>query len=241
MIQAEPLTRFVVAGCSRSGTTYMAELMSALGFQCGHERVFNIWSITGLGDLIDPMTAFFDLGEKQGDASFLSIPYIDQLPKGTIVLHQVRNPLEVIQSHMGIRFFADPYLPSMYLANEHPRILGFLQTHCQEIWETNTEIGRCMRYWYYWNRLAERAKHNPSLIYLRYRIEDINISTLRGIIRNIGGETPETKCRQALASISKLTNARPRDTSWTFDRLPSGEDKERIIELSTAFGYSVDI
>src|SRR5262245_57962235 len=124
MTKAEPI-RFIVAGCPRSGTTYMAKLMTALGYPCGHERIFNIWRILGLdvrpeigGDFRDPMTAFFQLDAKKGDASFLAIPYMDQLPEGTVVFHQVRNPLEVIRSLMGMRFFSDSYIPSPYLANE---------------------------------------------------------------------------------------------------------------------------
>src|SRR5688572_3312018 len=169
-----PLTRFVVAGCSRSGTTYMAKLMSALGFPCGHERIFNIWRICRIGDFSEPMVAFFEPDSKQGDASFLSIPYLGELPDKTVVLHQIRNPLEVIRSHMGIRFFADPYQPSMYLAKEHLQILNFLRTHRPEILEAETEVGRCMRYWYHWNKMAELAEHFPSLRYIRYRVEDVD-------------------------------------------------------------------
>ncbi len=237
MIQTEPLTRFVVAGCSRSGTTYMAKLMSALGYPCGHERIFNIWRVYGIGDLSDPMTAFFEADAKQGDASFLSIPYLDQLPDGTVVLHQIRNPLEVIRSHMGMRFFANPYIPSIYLANEHPQILDFLRTHRPEILEADTEIGRCMRYWYHWNRFAERAETNPALIYLRYRVEEIDLASLQKVLQKITDNVSEIRCGEVLDMISKSTNTRPRDTSWTWDNIPSGEDKDRIIELSRVYGY----
>ena len=237
MMSPESSTRFVVAGCSRSGTTYTAKLMSALGYPCGHERIFNIWRIYGLGELSDPMTAFYGSDAKQGDASFLSIPYLDQLPEGTVVLHQIRNPLEVIRSHMGIRFFADPYEQSIYLANEHPQIIDFLRDHSPEIFEADTEVGRCMRYWYYWNRFAERAKANPALIYLRYRVEDIDTGILRQVLEKITRNFSEEKCREALDLVSKTTNTRPRDTVWTWDKLPSGKDKEQIVELSRSYGY----
>jgi len=237
MIQTTQLTRFVVAGCSRSGTTYMAKLLSALGFLCGHERIFNIWRIAGIGNLSEPMTFFFEKDAKQGDASFLSIPYLDQLPQGTIVLHQIRNPLEVIRSHMGIRFFSDPYVPSIYLANEHPEILAFFRTHCPEILESDTEIGRCMRYWYHWNRLAERAESNPGLNYLRYRVEEMDTRMLSQILSLISEPVNGLDLDHVLNAISKSTNTRPRDNSWSWDNLPSGEDKDRVLELSRAYGY----
>jgi hypothetical protein len=183
------------------------------------------------------MTAFRDPDAKQGDASFLSIPYLDRLPAGTVVLHQIRNPLKVIQSHMGIRFFSDPYVPSMNLAEEHPQILSFIRIHCPKILEADNEIGRCMRYWYLWNRLAERAQHNPALIYLRYRVEDIDIALLEKIIQQIAPGFVTYKHPEALQSISKRTNTRTRDDSWTLDRLPSGEDKNEVIEAARSYGY----
>lgn len=233
-------TRFVVAGCSRSGTTYMAKLLSELGLPCGHERIFNIWRVYGIGDLTDPMTAFFETESKQGDASFLSIPYLDQLPEGTVVLHQVRNPLEVIRSHMGIRFFADPYVPSMYLANEHPQIMDFFRTHAPQIVHANTEIERCMRYWYYWNRMAERTEDSSGFTYMRYRIEDVDLALMKRIVATITNDSKESELSNALDMIAKNTNTRPRDTSWTWHNLPSGEDKDRVAELARSYGYDTE-
>ena len=186
------------------------------------------------------MTAFFEPDAKQGDASFLSIPYLNQLPKGTVVLHQTRNPLEVIRSHMGIRFFADPYVASMYLAKEHRQILDFLRRHGPEIFDTDSEIRRCMRYWYYWNRFAERAINYPDVTYLRYRVEDMDLAKLRTILQSIAPNVHEQACRDVLDSISKNTNTRPRDTDWTWDKLPAGEDKDQIMDLARSYGY-VDI
>jgi hypothetical protein len=237
MNQSDRITRFVVAGCSRSGTTYMAKLMSALGYPCGHERIFNIWRIFRIEGFSDPMTAFFEQDAKQGDASFLSIPYLDQLPAGTLILHQIRNPLDVIRSHMGMRFFADPYVPNIYLAKEHPQILEFLRSHRPVILEAGSEILRCMRYWYHWNRFAERARENSSVMYIRYRVEEIDMGLLRTVLERMDPGYNEERCRQALNSINKNTNTRRRDTTWTWDNLPSGEDKDQILELSRSYGY----
>lgn len=237
MADFHPQKRFVVAGCSRSGTTYMAKLLSALGFPCGHERIFNIWRIAGIDGFSDPMTYFFDGDASQGDASFLSVPYLDQLPQGTVVLHQVRNPLDVIRSHMGIRFFAEPFVPSIYLAKEHPHIMHFFRIHCAQIMEAETEIGRCMRYWFYWNRLVERAGDNPSLVFFHYRVEDIDISLLQQIVKMISESVDGSMLNPALDLISKNTNTRPRDASWTWNNLPAGRDKEQIMELSKSYGY----
>jgi hypothetical protein len=103
--------------------------------------------------------------------------------------------------------------------------------------EAHDEIGRCMRYWYLWNRFAERARHNPALIYIRYRVEDIDIPLLKKIIQEIAPGFVTDKHSEALQSISKRTNTRTRDDSWTLDRLPSGEDKGEVIEAARSYGY----
>jgi len=217
----------------------MANLLSKLGLPCGHERIFNIWRICHIENFEDPMIAFHNPDTKQGDASFLSIPYLDQLPAGTVVLHQIRNPLKVIQSHMGIRFFADPYVPSMNLAEEHPQILSFIGAHCAKIIAGETEIQRCMRYWYLWNRLAERARDKPGLIYMRYRIEELDIPLLENILKRISPDFRANNYDDALQSISKKTNTRARDEYWTLDNLPPGDDKNQVLEAARSYGYGM--
>jgi hypothetical protein len=231
--------RFVIAGCSRSGTTYMAKLLSAIGCDCGHERIFNICRIEGEWGFSEPMSAFYEPKAKQGDASFLSIPYIDRLPEATVVLHQVRNPLAVIRSHMGMRFFADPYQPSIYLADQHPQILDFLRLHCPEIFEADTEIERCMRYWLHWNRLAERASEVAGLQYLRYRVEDLDYPLLQRILHMIGCDVTADRCDQALESVSRLTNTRHLDNPWTGEKLLKGFEINEIQELANRYGYTL--
>lgn len=184
------------------------------------------------------MTAFSELESAQGDASFLSIPYLDQLPKGTVILHQVRDPLKVIRSHMGMRFFADLYVPSKYLAEEHLDFLDFLQNHAPEIFEAETEVCRCMRYWYYWNRLAARVEGSTDYTYLRYCVEDLNLAKLQDILRQLAFDADEKRCRAALEEVSTNTNTRPRDSSWTWENLPAGADKDRTLALAVAYGYS---
>jgi hypothetical protein len=85
---------FVVTGCARSGTTYLAELFTALGLPCGHEAVFA------------PATSHFaGFGSRRGDSSWLAVPFLDELPPNTVVIHVVREPSAVIRSLVATKFF----------------------------------------------------------------------------------------------------------------------------------------
>src|SRR5690242_2679693 len=89
------LQPFVVTGCARSGTTYMSALLSGLGLRIGHEVVFG------------PRTRSFDGWQGQhGDSSWLAAPFLGDLGDAP-VFHQVRHPLKVVRSLVGVRFFAD--------------------------------------------------------------------------------------------------------------------------------------
>src|SRR5829696_4436432 len=115
--------KFVVVGCSRSGTGYIAKLLWKVGVPCGHEKYFDIWRVL---DRPSPSTFLEGFRQLQGEASFLAVPFVGELPAGTVVLHQLRNPVAVTRSHMGIRFFANTFVPSEFLAENHPDIARFV-------------------------------------------------------------------------------------------------------------------
>ena len=226
---------FVVTGCSRSGTSYMAKILSALAISCGHEQLFNIYRVSALRY---PAGHFPEFASRQGDSSFLAAPFLDKLPSGSVVFHQVRHPLAVIRSHMGIRFFAEPYEPSIYLADCHLDFLKFLERHCPGIFKLETEVSRTMRYWVLWNTLVERAEENPSLKYLRYQVETLNTRLLKQIVNALGHDMSDEHINNALSTVAKTTNTRLRDHAITWRSLPDGEEKDQIINLALRYGYT---
>ena len=226
--------RFLVTGCSRSGTTYAARVFSALGIPCGHEAVFNIFRVRA-GDPAPEL----DHPKWEGDASFLAVPFLETLPAGTVVLHQTRHPLEVIRSHMGIRFFADPVEPSPYLADNHVDFLGVIEQCCPEIFRERDECARCVQYWVQWNRLVERAARISGLDYIRYRLEDLDSGLLRRLMARIGMEVPNERVEAALAAVPRDANHRPRDESITLSRIPEGPVRDAIRRAARDYGYAL--
>jgi hypothetical protein len=227
-------SKFIITGCSRSGTTYMSVLLSELGLACGHERVFNIFPMIELTPPFDFVRMF---AEKDGDSSFLAVPHAKELPPGSVVLHQVRHPVHVIRSHMGIRYFAPDYQPSMYLADNHPDFLDFIRRHCPEIFAYDDELRRTMCYWVSWNKMAQEASKIPNIRYLRYRVEALDLPLLVRILNLLSVDVPKERVAQAITDISQSTNARLRDDAISWEALPEGRLKDNIAQLAAAYGY----
>jgi hypothetical protein len=231
--------RFVVVGCSRSGTQYAAELLKALGIRCGHEQVFDIWRFVGKeapSDFFEPPYAHYE-----GDSSFLAVPFVTSLPAGTVVLHQLREPAAVARSHMGIRFFSDPLVPSIYLADNHHDYLAFIRTYCPAIFEEDDELARCMRFWTLWNRLAASAEGMADRGYMRYRVEEMDRGLLRRIVSLIGRERTDEELDAALAKVPRRTNHRQRDDSVGWETLPASAARDEMVEQALTFGYEVPV
>lgn len=82
--------RFVITGCSRSGTRYMSVLLTDIGCECHHDNTF-----------LHPLSFNFKWKmPPYGGASWYIAPKLSKLPKDTIIFHQIRNPLKFIRSRM---------------------------------------------------------------------------------------------------------------------------------------------
>lgn len=202
--------RFLVTGCARSGTRFIFRLLNDLGFPCGHEWVFNPHKRLG----------FF-----WGEVSWLGVPYIKQLEDEVVLVHQVRHPLSVARSVLGIRMFTDRVA--------HGPFIDFLRHHSSVYDETNL-LSRFMRYWVEWNTRIELAA--PGREYLRYRIEDLQPESL---VRFLGGEVERGKISAIFRKADRMENHRERDVSITMDSFPEGPLKTEFLALAESYGYDI--
>ena len=251
---------FVVTGCARSGTGYTARLLTDLGVPCDHEALFT------------PYTERFDgFSGTRGDSSWLAVPFIDQLPAGTVVLHQVRHPKAVVSSLLGIRFFADDRTPvardwrsRWQVARAHglreiaarfataegrsrarrrrSDFVAFVRRHCPEVFAEADEAARAARYWVAWNLAAARAADRPDLVYLRYRVEDLDAGQTMDLLSAVGAPCARASIDAALARLPRHANTRP---SVGFPRRSASPlvdlaDAEDVAILAETYGYCIE-
>lgn len=133
---------FLITGNAHSGTGWASELFTRLGFPCGHEQWFNTDSHELLGS----------------DSSWLAVPFLDELPVGTPIIHLVRHPVKVLKSYLRTDEQEDPYQTS-----PHYR---FMCTHRPYICNSGSLPERAVRRVCTWD---EPLFH---MNVLRVRIED---------------------------------------------------------------------
>ena len=183
--------KLIVLACPRSGTGYMTAVLNKLGVRVGHERLF-----------------------ADGTVDWRQTPR--RLTRFELILHQVRNPLRVIESlttvagGRGMRYLWQclcKRLPGGCIA-------------------TGDWIADGAKIWYEWNRIAEpRAA-------CTYRVEDM--STLLTVVlpRILGRElSADEVCR--MKAVPTNTNARPhegRHCRWA--DMPAD-----VIDMARRYGY----
>ncbi len=216
---------FVVTGCGRSGTGYASRIWTQLGLTCGHEALFNAAALRN-----EEMPDLDEAENYCADSSWVATGILQRALVAfdrIKILHQVRNPVHVIRSLMGTRFFerTGPY-------TEYARL--HLRDHIRD---HDEPLVCCMKYWAEWNRLAESlVRHHPVHT---YRVEALTASLLRKYaVWATSADISEGECEEVLETTSKLTNSRKRDESITWESLPEGIDKISIHALAMFYGYT---
>ncbi|MEY2423469.1 MAG: hypothetical protein QOI95_3536 [Acidimicrobiaceae bacterium] len=222
--------------------------MTAVGLRCGHEQVFG------------PRTRQVpDLADLDGEASWLAAPFVAQLPRGTAVLHQVRDPFATVSSWFGLRFLADggPYSfrrPSgpprllwhevttrmarrrgecVYVARDYER---FVARHLPWAVRVPSTLDRCMRYWTGWNEMVERGATDGGLPYLRYQLDDIE-ARWPEILDLVGIAPTELPDMGELGSSAGPPNARPHHDALTPEMFEASPEFPRLQELAIRYGF----
>lgn len=222
---------YVVASTPRSGTGYAAELLSAMGMRCGHEGAFS------------PGTCHYSRSNAGiwGDASWLVAPRLSGLPKTTLVLHQLRDPVKSLDSMMTRRQLRGKWKPGQ----DSPRgeYTNFLIKHVANWDSDESSQERLVRFWVAWHTLIEGAASNAGLRYFRYRVEDINEDLLRSIADQIGATVGPEQFEKALrvsTAVNHHCGKAKQINPWAGEYLKSNKSAmtERLLSLSEGYGYA---
>ena len=136
-LNAKEPCKLLVTGCGRSGTNYTADILRLSGYDIKHEK-------PGLDGVVSwPMAV--DSYSPWGPSSNDQFEHI---------FHQVRHPLNVINSWV------------VNISDLNRDEWKFIRNHVPEIKETDSVIESAVKYWIYWNLIAETKAE------WRYKIEE---------------------------------------------------------------------
>ena len=224
--------RYVVASLPRSGTKYISKVLTELGLNCSHEKSFT--TAQGIVDVPNAPDVW-------GDSSWLSVPLISKLPPGTVVFHQLRDPIDVLNSNLppgGDSYFrtwddnAGLKMDPLYEKNIPYK--RFIWEHTLDwVWpdgvaegpESPEEIARLIHWWANWNMWIEfSAMQRSDLVYVRYKLEDMSDYLLQNIGNVIQPNVVPPRlqqCREILGKVSTTINRhRTPNDRITADMLP---------------------
>lgn len=221
---------YVVATTPRSGTGYAASLLSSLGLNCGHEKSFNPGPCN--------YRKAFPIW---GDASWLSIPFLKNLPSTTLVLHQIRNPVKTLDSMMARRQLRGRFKPE----HKIPRgpYTNFLKKNTNGGWESCDAEDRLVKFWIEWHTRIEADILACGLQHFRYRIEDVDESLLHTIAEKLGVEFSSKQIAKALTTPTVVNHRLgPANTvvPWSEKYLSSHDSEavEKLVSMSKGYGYA---
>ena len=195
--------KICIIGCARSGTKYTSMLFKSYGYALGHEMLERHGICSWC---LVPVTTARCWGPSSWDLRSLDLP----------VVHQVRHPLDVIAS----------------LSTEGSSSWSFINKFIP-IDSNDSFLVNCMKYWYYWNKLAEsKAK-------LTYRVDDME-SVLPALFK-IGGFDATRFDTSIVSSFPKNVNARYHASLTIADlEFEDGKLTKEIIDLATRYGFSFE-
>lgn len=116
----------LVVGTGRSGTGFLSKVLTEAGLPCSHEGRFGP---RGLIESDDP-----------AESSWLAVPYLEVLSVPTVLVW--RDPIAVVRSLLGIRFFETPGPYRDFALRHEPDLEGL------------PVVRAALEWWIRWNRRA---------------------------------------------------------------------------------------
>jgi len=207
-----PARRLLVAGTGRSGTAYIHQLFDALGVDSSHEGIYG------------PRGPERWPADRLVESSWLSVPYLGDLPTQTVVVHQVRNPIKVGRSFLGRTFFKRKDAATPYSR--------FVREHEPSVFEAKDARHRFIRYYVAWNLRVERHAA------FRYAVEDVDEDLVERLLALLGIERPRSEIQAALDVTSRTANTGPSGLPFEWHELPVVRASHDFLRLAQRYGYA---
>lgn len=204
---------FFIVGPARSGTAYIAEVLTAAGVPTGHEDMFGKYGFDARPEL-------------RGDSSWLAVPFLEDIPAVCPIVFQTRDPVKVVESNFRIRF-----LQRDSKFDEFARaVLG------ARLPAAAAPLERCVLYVVEW---LEMIRLHQDRIVLTRRLESLDASDVSAMGAAVGYPIEPERAADAIAAIPKNVNTKlHRKTAVAVDWSGvSAELRDRLHRLRDELGY----
>lgn len=208
------MNRFIVTGVGRSGTKFCSNLFTALGYPCGHERLYT------------PQTQHPFPSDLRGDSSWMAAPHLPKFD-GTVI-HLVRHPLLVARTTVRwLERALDRNNTQRRTDLFYPYLTGYMPS-------TGDAHIDFLRYWVGWNRMIEPYAH------IRINIETIGPTVVQQACALIGDPPPLERIESVLhRPPSQWLNHRP-GIGVTWDDFPDRSLVAQAQALAAGYGYETE-
>lgn len=227
----------IVTGVGRSGTTYLAKLITSMGLKCGHESVFDYSSDEKIKEritnpkkrVISAVSSrkspnWIDPMETEAESSYISAPYLNWPElSDSKVIHVFRNPIKVAKSFI---------LDFNYFSKKEPNKknpfnnLGFeekIWRFLPELSNIKTQEERFCYFYTNWNYLAKNNYKDKENIVVN--IEEKNLVEKISKFLNLNYDANKL-------FNNKKENTFDRNKKFTLSAIPEGNIKKDFLKLT---------
>lgn len=209
---------FLISGCAASRLRSTGRVVDALGASCGQREIFHPEAFHAPTLVWPP--------ERAGDASWCAAPVLGKMPPGTVVLHQVRHPLDVVGELHRSGFFRTPSEESRFVQDFLPGT------------RRGDPLERCMRFWLEWNRMVEEAAASEELRSFRVLVEELDGRLLVEWLAAVGVARSRAAAELELAAERERTSAQRAGLRLQWDDLPAGDLRDEVQAAASRYGYA---
>jgi len=239
-MQPDKISPFVITGCGRSGTTYIAKILNQIGCRCKHEDYFPRLVKIGrffISNRHDFFIKFNKVGWRippYGEIAWQAAAYLEYLPTATIIFHQVRHPVNFIKSRQK------KGLVGYKLRNRFCPI----PVKSSNVWEFGSlpiheQVQYLAEFWIRWNCMVEQKTRQGGYTYIRYCLENIDTAQIHEILRSIGFQAELWKIQSVFESLPQNIHSLGKNTEHITIDMLSNTGRENLIKEACRYGYDL--
>lgn len=202
------MSQFLATGCGRSGTAWVSQFFTHLGFYTGHEEQFNPHRHGPL---------------QHNEVSWLAVPYIHKIDPDTKVLRVIRNPYDVVYSGMQMQFQKQ---------KRRTHYDEFLAHHRPDIVEPGDKLGRMIRWACTWDKGLNDVDH------MVIAPDKDSPKRLQEVVKYATGEHVSLyDIVQVRNELGSKVNTKPRRVKLDFSAMRRHKEAWRLKRRARKFGY----